>query len=145
MKKRRIFDETFKQMAVELSHVKGAEQEVARQLGIDSGRITKWRQSHKSSGQPPTAGLSEEQKQSKRLEKELKEAQLERAILWRGSASSPGERGNIRVYCRKRQPISPLERWVRCSRWVVVGTITAQASMGASIGLEPGNSKQAGY
>jgi len=41
MKTRRVFDETFKQMAVELSHAKGSVQEDARELGIDSGRITK--------------------------------------------------------------------------------------------------------
>ena len=81
MKKRRVFDETFKKMAVELSHAKGSVQEAARELGIDSGRITKWRQSHKSLGQSPTTGLSEEQKQIKQLQKELKEAQLERDIL----------------------------------------------------------------
>ncbi len=48
MKTRRVFDETFKVMALELSYAKGAEQEAARELGIDSGRITKWRQSPKS-------------------------------------------------------------------------------------------------
>ena len=106
MKTRRVFDEVFKEMAVELSYAKGSVQEAARELGIDSGRITKWRQSRKSPSQTPTAGLSEEQKQIKRLEKELKEAQLERDILWRRSASSPGATGNIRVYSPKRQSIS---------------------------------------
>ena len=67
-------------MAVELSYSKGAVQEAARKLGIDSGRITKWRQSRKSASQSPTAGLSEEQKQIKQLQKELKETQLERDI-----------------------------------------------------------------
>ena len=83
MKKRRVFDEAFKQMAVELSHAKGSVQEAARELGIDSSRITKWRQSHKSLGQFATVatGLSEEQKLIKRLQKELKDAQLERDIL----------------------------------------------------------------
>lgn len=83
MKKRRVFDEPFKRMAVELSHAKGSVQEAARELGIDSSRITKWRQSHKSPGQFKTAAteLSEEQKLIKRLQKELKDAQLERDIL----------------------------------------------------------------
>jgi len=83
MKKRRVFDETFRQMAVELSHAKGSVQEAARELGIDSSRITKWRQSYKSPSQlaSPGAGLSEEQKLIKRLQKELKDAQLERDIL----------------------------------------------------------------
>ena len=90
MKKRRVFDETFKRMArtggpVELSHAKGSVQQAARELGrfagaIDSSRITKWRQSHKSPGQSATAatGLSEEQRQIRQLQKELKDAQLER-------------------------------------------------------------------
>jgi transposase len=81
MKTRRIFDETFKVMAVELSYAKGSVQEAARELGIDSGRITKWRQSCKSPGQSPNARLSEEQKQIRQLQKELKEVQLERDIL----------------------------------------------------------------
>ena len=83
MKKRRVFDEAFKLMAVELSFAKGSVQVAARELGIDSSRITKWRQSHKRPDQSATTatGLSEEQKQIKRLQKELKDAQLERDIL----------------------------------------------------------------
>jgi transposase len=83
MKKRRVFDQVFKRMAVELSHAKGSVQEAARELGIDSSRITKWRQSHKSADRSTTVApeLSEEQKLIKRLQKELKDAQLERDIL----------------------------------------------------------------
>lgn len=83
MKKRRVFDQAFKRMAVELSYAKGSVQEAARELGIDSSRITEWRQSHKSPGQSATAvtKLSEEQKQIRWLQKELKDAQLERDIL----------------------------------------------------------------
>jgi len=83
MKKRRVFDETFKRMAVELSHAKGSVQEAASELGIDSSRITKWRQNHKSPSQlaSPATGPSEEQKQIRQLQKELKDAQLERDIL----------------------------------------------------------------
>ncbi len=70
---------------VELSYAKGSVQEAARELGrlagaIDSSRITKWRQSHKSLGQftTVTTGLSGKQKLIKRLQKELKDAQLDR-------------------------------------------------------------------
>ena len=59
-------------MAVVLSYAKGAVQEAARESGIDPGRITRWRQCRKSPGQPSTAGLSEEQKQIRQLQKELK-------------------------------------------------------------------------
>ena len=107
MKKRRVFDETFKKMAVELSHAKGSVQEAARELGIDSSRITKWRQNYKSPGQlaSPATGLSEEQKQIRQLQKELKDAQIERDIP-RQSASSPGETGNIPIYSGTRQSVS---------------------------------------
>lgn len=47
MKKRHVFDETFKKMAVELSYAKDSVQEDARELGVDSSRINKWRQRHK--------------------------------------------------------------------------------------------------
>ena len=100
MKKRRVFDEPFKRMArtggpVDLSHAKGSVREAARELGIDSSRITKWRQSHKSPGQSATAatGLSQEQQQIRRLQKELKDAQLERDILKKAvSIFSRGDR-----------------------------------------------------
>ena len=120
MKKRRVFDEPFRKMArtggpVELSHAKGSVQEAARELGpfagaIDSSRITKWRQNHKSPGQlvPPTTGLSEEQKQIKQLQRELKDAQLERDILKASSpgATAPADRGNSPICSGTRQPIS---------------------------------------
>jgi transposase len=111
-------------MAVELSHAKGSVQEAARELGIDSSRITKWRQNHKNSSQlaAPAAGLSEEQKLIKRLQKDLKEAQLERDIS-RPSASSPGETarrtvGNLPIYSGTRQSVScgPPLRLRRCAK-----------------------------
>lgn len=95
MKKRRVFDETFKKMAVELSHAKGSVQEAARELGIDSSRITKWRQTHKGPGQlvTTTSGLSPEQQLIRRLQKELKDAELERDILKKAvSIFSRGDR-----------------------------------------------------
>lgn len=81
--KRRVFDETFRQMAVELSYAKGSVREAAEELGIDSGRISKWRQ---RDNQPAPSGksqieLTDEQKQIRQLQKQLKEAQLERDIL----------------------------------------------------------------
>ena len=110
MKKRHVFDradgpETFKRMArtggpVELSHAKGSVQEAARELGrfagaIDFSRITKWRQTHKSPGQLTTtaSGLGQEQQLIRRLQKELKDAELERDILKKAvSIFSKGDR-----------------------------------------------------
>lgn len=81
--KRRAFDEAFKEMAVELSYLKKSVKEAADELGIDPGRISKWRQ-HKAvpvNSTKSSSELTEEQKQVKRLQKELKEALLERDIL----------------------------------------------------------------
>ncbi len=109
--KRQVFDEIFKQMAVELSYAKGSVKIAAAELEIDPGRISKWRQPQNGSvavGEKPS--LSAEQTEIRRLQKELKEAQLERDI-WsrcsqrrqvqkRRSASFPGERADIPVYRR---------------------------------------------
>lgn len=83
MVKRRAYDEAFKEMAVELSYAKDSIQEAARQLGIDPGRIRKWRQRHKKTDPalPSTTTLTDEQQQIRRLQRELREAQLERDIL----------------------------------------------------------------
>ena len=88
MVKRRVYDDAFKEMArpgvpVELSYAKDSIQEAARQLGIDPGRIRKWRQQHKKSDLtlPTTTTLTDEQQQIRRLQRELREAQLERDIL----------------------------------------------------------------
>ena len=88
MIKRRAFDEALKEMAraggpVELSYVKGSIQETARELGVDPGRISKWRQRHKKTDQtlPANAPFTDEQQQIRRLQRELKEAQMERDIL----------------------------------------------------------------
>lgn len=77
---KRVFDESFKKMAIELSYARGSVKAVADELGIDPGRISKWRQRHSSPEKSPI-GLTEEQKEIRRLQKELKEAQMERDIL----------------------------------------------------------------
>lgn len=93
--KRRVFDETFRQMAVDLSYAKGSVREAAEELGIDSGRISKWRQ---RDNKPALSGkshsdLTDEQKQIRQLQKQLKEAQLERDILKKAvSIFSRGDR-----------------------------------------------------
>lgn len=83
MVKRRVFDEAFKEMAVELSYAKGSIQEAARELDIDPGRISKWRQRHKKNDRilPANTTLTDEQQQIRRLQRELREAQMERDIL----------------------------------------------------------------
>ena len=68
-------------MAVELSYARGSVKEAGAELGIDPGRITKWRHQQQQPGEKPIAGLTEEQKEIRRLHKALKEAQAERDIL----------------------------------------------------------------
>lgn len=74
---KRVFDASFKRMAIDLSYARGSVKEVAEELGIDPGRISKWRQQCSTVEKAPT-GLTDEQKEIRRLQKELKETQLER-------------------------------------------------------------------
>jgi transposase len=78
--KKQVFDQAFKQMAVELSHAKGSVKIAAAELGIDPGRISKWRQAQQEGPviYQEKPGLSAEQAEIRRLQKELKEAQVER-------------------------------------------------------------------
>ena len=80
--RKQVFDQAFKQMAVELSYAKGSVKIAAAELGIDPGRISKWRQQQNGTvavSEKPT--LTADQIEIRRLQKELKEAQLERDIL----------------------------------------------------------------
>jgi transposase len=84
MMKKRVYDVAFKKMAVELSEAKGSVKEAAEELGIDPGRISKWKHKYNSAGTSSSRAiinLSEEQKEIRRLQKELREAQQERDIL----------------------------------------------------------------
>jgi len=81
--KKRVYDVAFKQMAVALSDAKGSVKEAAEELDIDPGGISKWKNQYKGG---PASGtsvshLSDEQKEIRRLQKELKGAQQERDIL----------------------------------------------------------------
>jgi len=58
--------------------LKAEVKEAALALGIDPGRISKWRQQQQGLGEKPPVGLSKEQKEIRRLQRELKEAPLER-------------------------------------------------------------------
>ena len=81
--KRQVFDQAFKRMAVELSNAKGSVKVAAQELGIDPGRLSKWRQDQKLEKITPKerSSLTAEQLEIRRLQKALKEAQLERDIL----------------------------------------------------------------
>ena len=77
---KRMFDDSFKKMAIDLTISRGSIKEVAEELGINQSLLSKCRQQGSESQQIP-AVLSEDQKMIKKLQKELKEAQLERDIL----------------------------------------------------------------
>ncbi|PSR56103.1 hypothetical protein AHMF7605_22655 [Adhaeribacter arboris] len=78
---RRVFNTAFKKMVVDLSYARNSVKGATAKLGINPGRITKWSHQQQKPGKKTAAGLTEEQKEIRRLQKALKEAQLERAIL----------------------------------------------------------------
>lgn len=81
--KKRVYDVAFKEMAVSLSEAKGSIKAAADELGIDPARISKWKHQYNGGVNRDSlpVGLSEEQKEIRRLQRELKEAQQERDIL----------------------------------------------------------------
>ena len=62
---RGVFDASFKRMAIDLSYARGSVKEVADELGIDPGRLSKWWQKD-SSPVRSTEGLTDEQREIKR-------------------------------------------------------------------------------
>jgi len=80
----RVFEESFKKMAVELSYLKGPVLEAARELNIDASRLSKWRMDPRFNGGPilpKNDKLSPEEQELRELKKKLREAELENAIL----------------------------------------------------------------
>ncbi|MET3115714.1 transposase [Pedobacter sp. CG_S7] len=77
---KRTYDDSFRKMAVDLSHTRGSVKEVADELGINDSLLSKWRQRDSESKQIPVA-ITEDQRLIKKLQKELKDAQMERDIL----------------------------------------------------------------
>lgn len=77
---RQKFDEPFKRMALDLAHVRGSLKDVAAELGISANLLSKWKEREGTPKADPLS-LSEDQQLIRKLQKELKEAQLERDIL----------------------------------------------------------------
>ena len=64
-----------------------------RELGVDAGRISKWKQRGKKTDLTLSATLTQEQQEIRRLQRALREAQLERDILKKAvSIFSRGDR-----------------------------------------------------
>ncbi|MCI0922445.1 transposase [Sphingobacterium rhinopitheci] len=80
----RVFDESFKKMAVELSYLKGSVLEAAKELDLDASRLSKWRVDPRYNGGtllPKNDKLTPEEQEIRELKKRLKEAELENVIL----------------------------------------------------------------
>lgn len=78
-KSRRKFDKSYKLKALELSELRGSVSEVAEELGINPNILYRWRR--ELSDGKDSRSLSRAEEQLVRLERELKEAKLERDIL----------------------------------------------------------------
>lgn len=80
----RKFDDSFKIMAVEVSVVKGAAAEVAKELDIDPSMLSKWGRNPRYNGNkalPDNPKISPEDQNLRVLRKKLKDKELECEIL----------------------------------------------------------------
>ncbi|TDE30428.1 MULTISPECIES: transposase [Flavobacterium] len=83
---RKTYDRIFKEEAVQLSYERDNIPQLAKELGVSSALLYKWRQDYQEFGTGSFPGksnlkLSPEQEKIHELEKKLKEAELERDIL----------------------------------------------------------------
>lgn len=81
---KRVFDDSFKKMAVELSYLKDSVTEAARELDLAPSRLSKWRQDPRFNGGtvlPLNNKLTDEEQEIRTLKKQLKDAELENMIL----------------------------------------------------------------
>lgn len=80
----RVFDESFKKMAVELSYLKDSVTAAAKELDLTPCRLSKWRQDPRFNGGtvlPKNDKLTPEAQEVRELKKRLRDAELENAIL----------------------------------------------------------------
>ncbi len=86
MKKRRQYDREFKQMVVELANTKGDVSALAAEMDLRPDLIYRWRREYMATLDASFPGngnkiMTEQQKEIARLEKELRDARIERDIL----------------------------------------------------------------
>ena len=101
MKKRRVYSESFKREAVELSENSDkTSKEVALDLGVSYPMLCKWRSKYLKEGQnafPGHGNLNEKDRDHKLLEKELSKVKEERDIFKKALgifSHSPGRNTN---------------------------------------------------
>jgi len=94
MKKRRIYDRTFKENAVKLTYERGKSQTkvIAGELGITAKILSRWRQEYKKFGTGSFCGtgylkLTPEQTIITNLEKKIKDSKITLEILKKGTES----------------------------------------------------------
>ena len=85
-KERRLFDKEFKLMAVELCLSGKPATQVAKELGIRSDLLSRWKREYQQSKEGSFSGhgksaLSPEQAEIASLRKQLREVEIERDIL----------------------------------------------------------------
>lgn len=85
-RERRHFDKEFKMMAVNLVYAGKSTTEIARDLGIRSELVRRWKREHEQYREGSFSGhgnanMTDEQKEIAKLKKALRDAQEERDIL----------------------------------------------------------------
>nr|WP_111631448.1 IS3 family transposase [Larkinella arboricola] len=112
-KTRRHYDEEFKKLAVDLAMVKGSLTSTANELGITPDILARWRRERlpqQDKNSSSRQQLSQEQQEIIRLKRELKEAQLERDILKKGSRHLLQERREIFRFIKAHVAMFPVEK-----------------------------------
>ena len=82
----KFYEKSFKERAVKLSYQRGNIHIIAKELGISSGTLGKWRKDYESYGSNSFPGkgkerLTDEQRKIKELEKQLLDKELDLDIL----------------------------------------------------------------
>ncbi|MFR9611555.1 MAG: transposase, partial [Rikenellaceae bacterium] len=80
------YDKQFKERAVKLSYQRSSISQAARELGVSDSQLSKWRKDYAEYGESSFPGrgverLTDEQREIKRLQKELKDKELDLEIL----------------------------------------------------------------
>ena len=106
---KRMFDDSFKKMEIDLTLSRGSVKLVVDEFGINDSLLSKWTQRQVGSS-PIGVNLTEDQKIIKKLQKELKKAQLERDILKKGGQHLFQGRREIFGFIKEHRKIFPIER-----------------------------------
>lgn len=110
--KKRVYDVVFKKMALELSDTKESVKEAAEEPGIDPGRISKWKNQYKSvgTGDISTSTLSDEQKEIRRLQQELRGGTAGARYVKKGGQHLFQGRREVFRFIKARKTEYPVEK-----------------------------------